>query len=72
MFDPLQSVILIFSHDASGSAGLILNRPTEHQIGRISGTGKTAPQQLCTPHSAAWCSASRAQQGRKLPLIMAT
>lgn len=38
-----QSVILVFSHDASGSAGLILNRPTEHQIGRISGTDALCP-----------------------------
>lgn len=35
----LQAVILVFSHDEMGSAGLILNRPTEHRIGNIPGAG---------------------------------
>lgn len=47
----LQAVILVFSHDEMGSAGLILNRPTEHRIGDIPGAGGpvySCPSWPCT------------------------
>lgn len=40
----LQSVIFIFEHSESGSAGLILNKPTEHTIGSIDGLESLCPE----------------------------
>lgn len=39
-----QSVIFIFEHSESGSAGLILNKPTEHTIGSIDGLESLCPE----------------------------
>lgn len=40
----MQSVIFIFEHSESGSAGLILNKPTEHTIGSIDGLESLCPE----------------------------
>lgn len=40
---PAQAVIFIFEHSESGSAGLILNRPTQYTIGSIGGLETLCP-----------------------------
>lgn len=39
-----RSVIFLFEHSAQGAAGIILNRPTEYQLGQIEGAEKLLPQ----------------------------
>lgn len=39
-----QAVIFIFVHSDTGSAGLILNRPTQYQLGKIAGAEDMCPQ----------------------------
>eukprot|EP00898_Chlorokybus_atmophyticus_P003290 jgi/Chlat1/3962/Chrsp26S04207 len=39
-----QAVIYIFDHRASGSAGLIINKPTERTIGSLSGAEALCPE----------------------------
>ncbi|GAB4822247.1 hypothetical protein N2152v2_009293 [Parachlorella kessleri] len=39
-----QAVILIFAHDRNGSAGLILNRPSDYLIEQIEGTEALQPE----------------------------
>jgi putative transcriptional regulator len=38
-----QAVILIFSHDESGSAGIILNKPTQYTVGQVLGAEELCP-----------------------------
>ena len=40
---PAQAVIFIFEHSEGGSAGLILNRPTQYTIGSIGGLETLCP-----------------------------
>lgn len=40
----LQAVIFIFEHSEQGSAGLILNRPTQYQIGSMPGLETLCPE----------------------------
>eukprot|EP00803_Ostreobium_quekettii_P000196 evm.model.scf_1281EXC.5 EVM.evm.TU.scf_1281EXC.5 scf_1281EXC:17665-18611(+) len=39
-----QAVIFIFTHSESGSAGLILNRPTEFTLGKVAGAEEMCPE----------------------------
>ena len=39
-----RAVIFLFEHSAEGSAGLILNRPTEHKLGSIAGAAPFLPE----------------------------
>jgi putative transcriptional regulator len=39
-----QAVILIVSHNETGSAGLILNRPTQYKVGDLAGTEAMCPE----------------------------
>ena len=40
----LQAVIFIFEHSEQGSAGLILNRPTQYTIGGMPGLETLCPE----------------------------
>lgn len=40
----LQSVIFLFGHDEKGSCGLILNRPSQHHIGKVAGAERLCPE----------------------------
>ena len=42
--DLLQAVIFIFEHSEQGSAGLILNRPTQYTIGGMPGLETLCPE----------------------------
>lgn len=39
-----QAVIFLFEHDDKGSAGFILNKPTEHKLGKIVGADELCPE----------------------------
>ncbi len=39
-----QAVIFIFEHSEQGSAGLILNKPTQYTIGTMSGLEALCPE----------------------------
>ena len=39
-----QAVIFLFEHDDKGTAGFILNRPTEHKLGKIVGADELCPE----------------------------
>ncbi len=39
-----QSVIFLFEHSEQGSAGLILNKPTQYTIGTMSGLEALCPE----------------------------
>lgn len=39
-----QAVIFMFGHDDHGSCGLILNRPTQHNIGKLAGANRLCPE----------------------------
>jgi putative transcriptional regulator len=39
-----RAVIFLFDHTDEGSAGLILNRPTEHKLGNIAGAAPFLPE----------------------------
>mmetsp|Transcript_11048 Transcript_11048/g.26199 ORF Transcript_11048/g.26199 Transcript_11048/m.26199 type:complete len:112 (-) Transcript_11048:554-889(-) len=39
-----QSVIFVFEHGQNGSAGIILNRPTQYNIQDVSGTERLCPE----------------------------
>ena len=40
----VQAVIFIFEHSEQGSAGLILNKPTQYTIGTMSGLEALCPE----------------------------
>lgn len=40
----MQAVIFMFGHDDHGSCGLILNRPTQHNIGKLAGANRLCPE----------------------------
>lgn len=44
-----QSVILIWAHDDTGSAGVILNRPTQHHVGSVDGAEILQPELSSCP-----------------------
>ncbi|KAL3162870.1 hypothetical protein ABBQ32_009321 [Trebouxia sp. C0010 RCD-2024] len=39
-----QAVIFLFEHDETSSAGFILNKPTEHRLGRLVGADELCPE----------------------------
>ena len=39
-----QAVIFLFEHDDTSSAGFILNKPTEHKLGRLVGADELCPE----------------------------
>lgn len=40
----MQAVIFLFDHSEQGSAGLILNRPTQYKMGSVSGLDALCPE----------------------------
>ena len=40
----LQAVIFLFEHDDTGTAGFILNKPTEHKLGKLVGADELCPE----------------------------
>ena len=40
----MQTVIFLFEHDDTASAGFILNKPSEHVLGKLVGADELCPE----------------------------